>query len=148
MTTKKMLITSIFRPAGIWILAIGLSLTMFLPVKTLMADDLSPYKKWTYLASPERTYNHFCATCHGLSGNGEGRFFPTYLKPRPYNFTDKKMMSRLEDIKIERTITFGTAADGAANPCPPWGRILETKKIKQLVEYIKHFSSPNGSLSW
>jgi mono/diheme cytochrome c family protein len=123
------------------VIAAGLLMFLLWPITPLFADDLSPYKRWTYLATPRRAYEYFCASCHGLSGEGEGRFFPSELSPRPRDFTDGEAMSRLTDQDIERAITHGTAATGKSNLCPPWGKALGSDMVKRLVQYIRAFSS-------
>ncbi len=127
------------------IAALGLSVILCWLAAPLMADDLTSYKKWTYLATPHRAYEHFCASCHGTSGDGEGRFFPTDITPRPRNFTAKEAMSSLSDEDIKRAITHGTAAIGKSGLCPPWGKALGQDRVEQLVSFIRSFSVSDNS---
>ncbi|NTU54277.1 MAG: cytochrome c, partial [Chlorobiaceae bacterium] len=41
------------------------------------------------LREGKRLYNHYCAICHGETGDGAGQYYGSGLTPAPANFTDK-----------------------------------------------------------
>jgi mono/diheme cytochrome c family protein len=88
----------------------------------------------------KRLFNHYCAVCHGESGDGTGQYYGSSLQPTPANFTDKAFMKTISDETLTKSITEGTASVGKSNMCPPWGKTFESDEIECLVAYIKTFS--------
>src|SRR3989304_5125686 len=106
------------------------------------AEDLnySP-RDQAFLLSPKKTYEYYCTPCHGLKGKGDGTFFTIDLKPKPRNFTDADYMKKRTDDQLIKSITEGAKAVDKSNLCPPWGKTLSDKKIKELVIYIRNLST-------
>ena len=73
-----------------------------------------------------------CPICHGHQGNGDG-FMAEGLKPRPRNFTDFKVMSRLSDLTMFHSIRNGIPGTGM----PAWN--LSDNQINDVIRYIKTF---------
>jgi mono/diheme cytochrome c family protein len=73
-----------------------------------------------------------CPICHGYQGGGDG-FMAEGLTPRPRNFTDFKVMSRLSDMTMQHSIKNGIP--GSAMPA--WN--LTDKQINDVIGYIKTF---------
>lgn len=73
-----------------------------------------------------------CAMCHGHQGAGDG-FMAEGLNPRPRNFTDMKVMSRINDMSMYHAIKNGIS--GSAMPA--WS--LTDPQILDVISYIKTF---------
>lgn len=73
-----------------------------------------------------------CTMCHGHQGGGDG-FMSAGLTPKPRNFTDFKVMSRLSDMKMYHSIKDGIP-DSAM---PAWD--LSDEQIFDVISYIKTF---------
>ena len=88
------------------------------------------------LADSEKTYQQYCAPCHGDRGDGNG-FNAKNLDPRPANHTDAVFMSKRSDRELFDAISGGGRAVGKAAIMPPWGNTLNTSQIKYLVRYLR-----------
>ncbi|GAN32433.1 MAG: hypothetical protein DYG83_14295 [Candidatus Brocadia sp. AMX2] len=104
------------------------------------ALDVSP-RDQVFLLSPKKTFEYYCSPCHGIKGKGDGTFFTIDLKPKPRNFTDVEYMKKRTDDQLIKSITEGSKAVEKSNLCPPWGKTLTEKRIKELVVYIRSFSA-------
>ncbi len=87
-------------------------------------------------------FNHFCAPCHGETGNGEGQFAAASLSPKPANLSDAGFMASINDAHISSVITGGSASVGKSNLCPPWGMTFEKRWISELASYVRTLSAP------
>ena len=105
------------------------------------AADTSP-REQSFLLSPKKTYEYYCSPCHGMGGKGDGTFFTIDLKPKPRNFTDVEYMKKRTDDQLVKSITEGSKSVDKSNLCPPWGKTISEKRIKELVTHIRGFSSP------
>jgi mono/diheme cytochrome c family protein len=99
-------------------------------------DDNLPFD----LKEGKRLFNHYCAICHGESGDGTGQYYGYGLSPSPANFTDKAFMKTLSDDTMFKSISEGSAAVGRSNMCPPWGKTFQKEEIDCMITYIKTFS--------
>lgn len=73
-----------------------------------------------------------CSICHGHQGGGDG-FMAEGLTPKPRNFTDFKVMSRLSDMTMFQSIRHGMP--GTAMPA--WN--LSDEQIWDVISYVKTF---------
>ena len=73
-----------------------------------------------------------CPICHGHQGGGDG-FMSEGLTPKPRNFTDFKVMSRLSDMTMAHSIKNGIPGTGM----PAWN--LSENQINDVIGYIKTF---------
>lgn len=73
-----------------------------------------------------------CPICHGHQGGGDG-FMAEGLTPKPRNFTDFKVMSRLSDMTMSHSIKNGIPGTGM----PAWN--LTDNQINDVIAYIKTF---------
>jgi mono/diheme cytochrome c family protein len=73
-----------------------------------------------------------CPICHGYQGGGDG-FMAEGLTPRPRDFTNFKVMSRLSDMTMAHSIKKGIP--GSAMPA--WN--LTDNQINDVIGYIKTF---------
>ena len=84
-------------------------------------------------------YQHYCAVCHGLTGEGDG--FNAYtLDPKPRDFTDVSLMSRRSDGDLYRVITQGGPAVEKSSLMPPWGKVLKEKEVQEIIRYLRTFA--------
>jgi hypothetical protein len=73
-----------------------------------------------------------CPLCHGYQGGGDG-FMSEGLNPKPRNFTDFKVMSRLSDMTMSHSIKNGIPGTGM----PAWN--LTDNQVNDVIGYIKTF---------
>ncbi len=85
-------------------------------------------------------FTHFCGPCHGVTGNGEGKFKSAGVTPGPADFTNAGYMVTLADSDIVNVITGGSASVGKSNLCPPWGNTFDKKWIDRMAKYVRSFS--------
>ncbi len=107
---------------------------------TAKGFDVSP-REQAFLLSPKKTFEYYCSPCHGTKGKGDGTFFTIDLKPKPRNFTDREYMKKRTDDQLIKSIAEGSKAVDKSNLCPPWGKTLTDKRIKELVTYIRGLST-------
>src|SRR3989339_219505 len=103
-------------------------------------SDVSP-REQVFLLSAKKTFEYYCSPCHGAKGKGDGTFFTIDLKPKPRNFLDVEYMKKRTDDQLIKSITDGSKAVDKSNLCPPWGKTLSEKRIKELVAYIRSLSA-------
>ncbi|NTU52919.1 MAG: cytochrome c, partial [Chlorobiaceae bacterium] len=89
------------------------------------------------LREGKRLYNHYCAICHGETGDGAGQYYGSGLTPAPANFTDKAFMKTLTDETMFKAISEGSAGVGKSNMCPPWGKSFDKDEIDCMITYIR-----------
>lgn len=94
----------------------------------------------SFLFSLRGTYKHYCAPCHGETGEGDGIYYSTDLSPMPRNLTDEGHMSTRSETELFKWIKDGSAASGKSNLCPPWGSTLSEETIRNLVSYVRGLS--------
>ena len=82
----------------------------------------------------KRLFIHYCATCHGEAGHGDGQnAYNLDPKPRDYQESLRQHPSSYwRDI-----IVGGTAAVGRSPLCPPLGRNLTTADVDALLSYLE-----------
>jgi mono/diheme cytochrome c family protein len=92
----------------------------------------------TYVESQgRRLFLHYCATCHGDDGAGQGQN-ASNLNPPPPDLTASNV-SRDAGV-LRRAIAEGSAAVGRSALSPPWGRSLSRQQIDSLVAYCQILS--------
>lgn len=82
------------------------------------------------------TFTHYCKTCHGESGAGDG--FNAYnLDPRPRDLSDPKFQAKKTDAELADAIRRGGAGVGLSALMPPWGHTLSERQVDQVVLYLR-----------
>lgn len=84
------------------------------------------------------TYQIYCSRCHGDTGQGDGPDGAT-LSPKPRDFTDCALMSKIPDATIIKAITSGGASVSLSRDMPAWGEALSDKKIHALAAFVRTF---------
>ena len=81
-------------------------------------------------------YRHYCLNCHGDAGAGDG--FNAYnLDPHPRALADSAFQVSHSDEDLVAAIRSGGGAVGLSNEMPPWGRTLNERKIRNIVDYLR-----------
>ncbi len=99
-------------------------------------------KRGDFLLSPKKTFQHYCGPCHGLTGEGDGRYYAAALTPKPADLTAKEVSTRDDEYLFE-WISRGSNAMGKSNLCPPWGRTIQEKQIRGIIAHMKALSTKN-----
>jgi mono/diheme cytochrome c family protein len=84
----------------------------------------------------KKLFQHYCAVCHGLSGEGDG-FNAFNLNPKPRDLADREAMKSLSDEQLFNVISQGGAERGKSNLMPPWGHALNERQIRYLIAYVR-----------
>jgi hypothetical protein len=85
----------------------------------------------------KRLFEHYCAPCHGETGDGLGKYYAYGLEPQPPDFTDPEFLFNRNNELLYLNIQEGSVALGKSNLCPPWGYTFRLEEIECLVTYIK-----------
>lgn len=91
-------------------------------------------------SEPEKLFRHYCASCHGLTGAGDGSN-ADFLDPPPRNLTKRRYVARLTDDDLRNVIAHGGASVGKSKLMPPWGRTLSAEQVEALVLYVRSLPS-------
>ena len=82
----------------------------------------------------QHLFEHYCATCHGDSGKGDGQNASNLNPPAPDLTTSKNLA---DAAYVRRVIAEGSAAVGRSPLSPPWGRSLRPQEIEYLTLYCR-----------
>jgi mono/diheme cytochrome c family protein len=86
-------------------------------------------------------FAHYCATCHGDGGAGDG--FNAYnLDPHPRDLADPVFQKKKSDADLADTIRRGGAGVGLSSLMPPWSRTLSERQVAEVVLYIRSLKKP------
>jgi mono/diheme cytochrome c family protein len=89
----------------------------------------------TYAESQGKAlFTHYCSTCHGDEGRGDGQN-ASNLTPPPPDLTVPKNVS--DQALVRKVIAEGSAAVGRSPLSPPWGRSLTRQQVDYLVAYCQ-----------
>ena len=79
---------------------------------------------------------HYCAHCHGLSGDGDG-FNAEFLDKEPAELSGSKFQAKKTNHQIFRVINKGGAGVRKSHLMPLFGKTLSESEIWALVAYIR-----------
>ncbi|MFI5120303.1 MAG: c-type cytochrome [Thermoanaerobaculia bacterium] len=82
------------------------------------------------------TFTHYCQTCHGETGAGDG-FNAFNLDPHPRDLSDPDFQKKKSDAELADAIQRGGAGVGLSALMPPWGHTLSARQIGELVLYLR-----------
>ena len=74
---------------------------------------------------------HYCANCHGITADGNGRAAKLY-NPKPANLQKSDKNDAYKELIIRR----GGGALGRSSFMPPWGEELTNEQIKDVVTFL------------
>ncbi len=83
-------------------------------------------------------FDHYCATCHGDAGKGDGQNASNLNPPVPDLTTSK---SAADPAYARRVIAEGSAAVGRSPLSPPWSRNLSPQEIEYLTLYCQSLAT-------
>ena len=83
-------------------------------------------------------FDHYCVTCHGDEGKGDGQN-ASNLNPQVPDLTASKSMA--DPAYVRRVIAEGSAAVGRSPLSPPWGRNLSSQEVEYLVLYCEKLAA-------
>ena len=81
-------------------------------------------------------YRHYCQTCHGETGAGDG-FNAFNLDPHPRDLSDPVFQKKKGDAELADAIRRGGSGVGLSPLMPPWGRTFSAQQIDQAVLYVR-----------
>lgn len=90
-------------------------------------------KSWPSLSNGRRLYEQTCASCHGITGKGDGELGKS-LDPLPSDFTDMEAMSQFSAYQALNTIRLGLPGTGMQ----AYSYYNETE-LWDLAFYVKSF---------
>jgi mono/diheme cytochrome c family protein len=122
---------------------------LLIPFAASFAQDQSKKIEITYSLDPKEMYKTWCATCHGLSGKGDGPA-ASALKKAPADLTQlsKKNGGKFPTERVRKYID-GTDASVAAHgsrEMPVWGTEFQniagssaavTYRVTSLAAYLE-----------
>jgi mono/diheme cytochrome c family protein len=82
------------------------------------------------------TFEHYCQTCHGETGGGDG-FNAFNLDPHPRDLSDPAFQKKKTDAELKDVIQRGGAGVGLSSLMPPWGKTLSGDQIDQTILYLR-----------
>jgi len=82
------------------------------------------------------TFTHYCQTCHGEAGAGDG-FNAFNLDPHPRDLSDPEFQKKKSDAELADAIQRGGAGVGFSALMPPWGHTLSVRQVDELVLYLR-----------
>ena len=89
----------------------------------------------------QEVYRHYCQTCHGEAGAGDG-FNAFNLDPHPRDLADPKLQRAKSDADLAEAIRRGGAGVGLSALMPPWGHTLSERQIADVVAYLRTLRRP------
>ena len=87
-------------------------------------------------AETRRTYQWYCAQCHGIEGKGDG-INAKFLTVPPRNHTKAEYLETRTDKQLFQAIKSGGLSVGRAPCMPAWGHTIDENTIHELVRYIR-----------
>ncbi len=107
------------------------------PAGKAAAAAPAPPKPMSYeLRLGRATFQHYCQTCHGETGAGDG-FNAFNLDPHPRDLSDPAFQKKKTDADLTDAIQRGGAGVGLSSMMPPWGRTLSKEQVEQVVLYVR-----------
>ena len=90
----------------------------------------------TSLANAKELYAHYCAACHGATGQGDGPNAKN-LPVKPAVHADARAMASRTDDRLYDGIYAGGVVLGKSPLMPGFGQTLSNEQIRQLVAHIR-----------
>ena len=83
---------------------------------------------------------HYCAHCHGITGDGDG-YNAELLDKEPAELSDHSFIAKKNNQQIYRVIKLGGKEVKKSHLMPKFGFTLSEKEIWSLVAYVRHLAS-------
>jgi mono/diheme cytochrome c family protein len=92
----------------------------------------------------KEVFRHYCQTCHGETGAGDG--FNAYnLDPRPRDLSDLAFQKRKSDADFADAVRRGGAGVGLSPLMPPWSHTLSARQIDEVILYLRALPKQGGA---
>lgn len=88
-------------------------------------------------------YQHYCQTCHGEAGAGDG-FNAFNVDPHPRDLSDPAFQKAKTDAELKDAIQRGGLGVGLSAMMPPYGKTLSPDQIDQVVGYLRTLKRTDG----
>ena len=88
-------------------------------------------------ATAKLHYRYYCASCHGLSGKGDGPNATESQPVTPRNHTSALDMRKITDEELFEVIKLGGGATSTSRMMPPFGKTLTEPEIRALVKHLR-----------
>jgi mono/diheme cytochrome c family protein len=88
----------------------------------------------------KQVFSHYCQTCHGETGAGDG-FNAFNIDPKPRDLSDP-VFQKKSGADLADAIRRGGAGVGLSPLMPPWGRTLTAQQVEQVVLYVRSLKRP------
>ncbi|MEE9165252.1 MAG: c-type cytochrome [Nitrospinota bacterium] len=92
------------------------------------------------VAKGHRLFLHYCASCHGNVGKGDG-FNSANLDPVPRDLSDQKYMVKQKNQDLFEVISLGGKAIEKSARMPPYGNTLSETEIWKIIAFIRTLHS-------
>lgn len=86
----------------------------------------------------KETFQHYCKTCHGDTGAGDG-FNAFNLDPHPRDLSDPAFQKAKTDGDLRDAIQRGGSGVGLSPLMPPWGHTLTAAQVDEVILYLRTF---------
>jgi len=97
----------------------------------------------TQAGGADALYGRYCASCHGVRGEGDG-FNARYLPVPPAKHASAAAMSRRPDDALYDAIAAGGYVMNRSNRMPAFGETLASAEIRALVRHIRRLCGCEG----
>ena len=115
------------------------------PLSVFLIFSLEAFMPREHNQTGENLYKLYCASCHGVSGDGTGDLaYLVYPKPRDFTGGKFKIKSTLPGLPPTNDDLFKTIRQGMPGTAMPAFNFLKDDEIKSLTSVIKEFSSLNN----
>ncbi len=91
------------------------------------------------IAEGKKTFQTYCAACHGAAGKGDGAAAAA-LNPKPRNFTDTALISKEPKARMHNVIAEGGQKNGLSPMMASWKKTLKPEQIDNVLAYVLTFS--------
>lgn len=93
------------------------------------------------VAAGKALYATYCASCHGMTGNGDGPV-SAGLDPKPAKHTNGDYMNQLSHEHLVKVLKEGGPAVGKSPLMAPWGGTLSDAQIEDVIAYVRSLAEP------
>lgn len=83
-------------------------------------------------------YQHYCQTCHGETGAGDG-FNAFNVDPHPRDLSDPVFQKAKTDADLKDAVQRGGVGVGLSPLMPPYGKTLSAAQVDEVVLYLRTF---------
>jgi putative heme-binding domain-containing protein len=107
---------------------------------SVAVDAFSEEDEMSSLAKQGRPlFLHYCAACHGVTGDGDG-YNAELLDKEPAELSNEKFIGKKKDSQIYRVIKFGGLGVKKSHLMPVFGHTLSEEEIWSLVAYVRYLA--------